>query len=532
MDNIHEKDVLYEHLLAENARLQAQIDELTAKYERLLKQYLLKVRKIFGRSREIIDGQTVLEGVFNEAEVESDTTQPEPAVEEVTETITKLVKKFPGQKKAKLEGLPIERIEYELPEEARNCDNCGTPLPELKPIIRTRVETIAAQIKVIEEVQHVYGPCNKCDINESEEHGIVNAFMPEAAVPHSIATESTIAFVIVEKYQYGLPLNRQETMWRMADLHISRQTMANWVILASDMWLRKIYDRMHFYLIQRDIIMADESGLQVLHEKDRPATSKSFMWLYRSGTGPPIVLFEYRQTREAKHPEKFLSGFSGYLCTDGYVAYYSLPAVINVSCFAHGRRGFYDAFMALPKKARAKSSASYQGLHFCDRLFDVERSIRSLEPQDRYKERLAKSQPILNEFKTWLDLMRPKAEDKSYLGKAVKYCLNQWDTLCNFMLDGRLEIDNNASERCIRNYAIGRKGWLFANTPKGADASAIAYSIVQTAVANKLKPFEYIQYLLKNMPNSNIKDHVVLDSFLPWSDTIPDSCKINVSSSH
>jgi len=528
MDNTQEQAVSYEQLLAEHARLQAQLDELNAKYERLLEKYMLKIKKIFGRSREAINGQTVLEGVFNEAEVESDTAQPEPAVEEVAEAITKLAKKFPGQKKAKLEGLPIERIDYGLPEEARTCWNCGEPLSELKPVIRTRIEVIPAQIKVVEEVKHIYAPCNKCDVGECEEHGIVNASMPEAAVPHSIATESTIAFVIVEKYQYGIPLNRQETMWRMADLHISRQTMANWVILASDMWLRLISDRMHNLLILRDIVMADESGIQVLHEAGRPATSKSYMWLYRSGTGPPIVLFDYRQTREAKHPEKFLSGFSGYLCTDGYAAYYGLPAVINVSCFAHGRRGFYDAFMALPKKARNKESASFKGLHFCDRLFDVERSLRGMDPQERYNERLSKSQPILDEFKKWLDLMRPNAEDKSYLGKAVKYCLNQWNTLCNFMLDGRLEIDNNASERCIRNYAIGRRGWMFANTPKGAEASAIAYSIVQTAVANKLKPFEYIQYLLKYMPNSNVKDQAVLDSFLPWSESIPESCKIKV----
>jgi len=529
MENTQEQAVLYEQLQAENAKLQARLDELTAKYDRLLEKYMQKVRKIFGRSREMIDGQTVLEGFFNEAEVESDTTQPEPTVEEVTAPIAKLAKKYPGQKKAKLEGLPVERIEYELQDEARNCDKCGELLPELKPVVRTRIEVIPAQVKVFEEVQHVYAPCGKCENEEDEGHGIERAPAPEAAIPHCMATESTIAFVIVEKYQYGLPLNRQETMWHMADLHISRQTMANWVILASEMWLGKIYERMHHMLLQRDIIMADESELQVLQEKDRPATSKSFMWLYRSGIGPPIILFEYQQTREAKHPLKFLQGFSGYLCTDGYAAYYNWPSVINVSCFAHARRKFYDAFMSLPKNARTKESASYQGFQFCNRLFDAERLLRGTDPQERFNERLKKSRPILDEFKKWLDLMLPRAEDQSNFGKAVKYCLNQWPTLCNFMLDGRLEIDNNASERSIKNYAIGRKGWLFANTPRGADASAVAYSIVQTAVANKLKPFEYIQYLLKNMPNSDIKEQSVLDSFLPWSDSLPDSCKLKVT---
>jgi hypothetical protein len=182
--------------------------------------------------------------------------------------------------------------------------------------------------------------------------------------------------------------------------------------------------------------------------------------------------------------------------------------------------------MSLPKKARNKEAAAFRGLQFCDDLFDVERPLRKADPQERFNERLIKSQPILDKFKKWLDLMRPRAEDKSHLGVAVKYCLNQWDTLCNFMLDGRLEIDNNASERNIKGYATGRKSWLFANTPNGAVASAISYSIVQTAVANNLKPYEYIQYLLKTLPNSNVKDQAALEPFLPWSDSLPEACKL------
>ena len=531
MSTAYENKPSIEQYEAEIANLQAQIDELTKKYEWLLEKYKLKLKKIFGRSREIVNGQTVIEGVFNEAEVEVEPSQPEPTVDEITEPITKLVKKYQGQKKAKLEGLPSERIVYDISEKERNCVKCGTPLPELKPVIRTRIEVIPAQVKVLVEEQHVYGPC-PCDIEEHDHCNIINASMPVAAIPHSIATEATIAYVIVEKYLYGIPLNRQETMWRMADLNISRKTMSNWVILATDIWLKQIYERMHVMLLQRDIIMADETTLQVIHEKDRPAMSKSFMWLYRSGTGPPIILFEYQETREAKHPLKYLSGFSGYLCTDGYAAYYNWPSVINVSCFAHARRNFYEAFMALPKSAQKKSTAAYQGLNYCNMLFDVERGLHNKEPIERYNDRLLNSQPILDEFKRWLDLMRPRAETQSHLGKAVKYCLNRWDSLCNFMLDGRLEIDNNASERNIRNYVIGRKGWLFANTPNGATASSIAYSIVQTAVANNLKPFEYIQYLLRVLPNTIIKEQADIDSFLPWSDSMPDYCKMKLKATH
>lgn len=514
-------------LSAENAILQSRLDELTGKYNFLLEKYLLKVKKLFGRAREAIDGQTVLEGFFNEAEVESDTTQPDPDIEEAIGPMLRQAKKYIGQKKAKLDGLPVERVDYDIPEEERICDNCGSPLPELKPEIRSRIEVIPAQIKVIEEVRHVYADCNKCKKDDQDDAVIIKAPIPQSAIPHSIATEATIAFVITDKYQFGLPLYRQEAQWRMLDMRISRQTMSNWIILATDSWLKLIYDRLHWHLIKRDIIMADESSLQVLHEKDRPATSTSYMWLYCSGRdGPPIILFNYQQTRETKHPEKFLSGFSGYLCTDGYAAYYRLPSVINVSCFSHARRYFYDAFMLLPKTARNKTSAAFIGLNYCNKLFDVERDIRQMSYQDRYEERQLKSQPILNEFKQWLDMMRPSAENKSHLGKAVNYCLNYWETLCNYMLDGRLDIDNNKSERQIKGYVIGRKGWLFSNTPNGANASAIAYSIVHTAIENRLKPFEYIQYLLKSLPNSDVKDQAVLDSFLPWSDSIPDSCRL------
>ena len=525
MNNSLEQSIKIEKLQAENARLQAKLDELTAKHEWLLSKYLLQIKKVFGRSREQIDGQIVIEGIFNDAEAEADTSKQDPDVETVTEPIATIIKKYSGQRKEKLEGLPVERIEYECPEEERVCNNCGEPLPELKPEIRRRIDVIPAQVKVVEEVRHIYAGCKKCDKDDGSK--IIKAQMPEAAIPHSVASEATVAYVITGKYQYGMPLYRQETQWRMADLNISRQTMANWVILAADNWLRLIYDRMHSLLIQRDIVMADESSFQVLHEKGRTAQQKSYMWLYRSGRdGPPIILFEYQQTRQATHPEKFLSGFIGYLCTDGYSGYYSLPDIINVSCFSHARRYFYDAFMSIPKDARKKTAASFIGLDYCDKLFDVEREAADMTPEERFEHRMKKSRPILDDFKHWLDLMKPDVSEKSNLGKAVNYCLKYWITLCNFMLDGRLYIDNNASERNIRGYVSGRKAWLFANTSNGATASAILYSLVLTAYANNLKPFEYIHFLLKSMPNSNVKDQAVLDSYLPWSESIPDECKL------
>ena len=522
MNNVADQTILIEQYEAEIAKLKDELNALEEKYEWLTAKYLLKVKKVFGRSREHVDGQMVIEGVFNEAEVEADNKLPDPSVEEVMEPINKVVRKYKGQKSDKLSGLPVERVEYELPEETRTCEKCGEPLPELAPIVIRRIEVIPVQVKVVENVRHIYAGC-KCEV----EPQIVNAPMPEPALSHSIATESTIAFVIVQKYQYGLPLNRQEEQWRMLDLRISRQTMANWVILATDLWLKLVYDRMHQLLIHRDIVMADETGLLVLREKDRPATAKSFMWLYRSGRdGPPIVLFDYQTTRAAKHPEKFLDGFGGYIITDAYAGYNGLKSVIHCSCWSHARRYFFDAFKSAPKKTNGKPCDAEIGLNFCDKLFDIEREYRDVEPQKRYEVRLVESMSVLNEFKEWLRYMNPRVSSKSYLGKAVNYCNHHWESLCNFLKDGRLEIDNNRSERDIRKFVNGRKGWLFSTSINGASASAISYSIVLTARENGLDPYDYLVCLLKGLPNSNVKDQDVLDSFLPWSESIQASCKL------
>jgi hypothetical protein len=302
--------------------------------------------------------------------------------------------------------------------------------------------------------------------------------------------------------------------------------MANWIIAASELWLNLIYERMRQLLLTRDILCADETTLQVLHEKDRPSTSKSYMWLFRSGRdGPPIVLFDYQTTRAAKHPFKFLKGFSGYLCTDGYAAYYSLPGVSNVSCWSHARRKFDEALKAMPKTAPDKPCLAKEGFSFCNQLFAIERKYHDVTPEDRFKGRLLESQPVLDTFKNWLERQNSRVAPKTHLGMAIKYCLNLWPSLCAFMRDGRLEIDNNRSERSIKMFVIGRKGWLFSNTPKGATASAIAYSVIETAKENGLKPFEYLCFLLRSLPNSNVKDQSVLDNLLPWSDTLPDSCR-------
>jgi hypothetical protein len=285
---------------------------------------------------------------------------------------------------------------------------------------------------------------------------------------------------------------------------------------------------MHELLTQRQIIMADETSVQVLRESNRSPQSTSYMWLYRSGgrDGPPVVLYEYQTTRAGKHAQAFLSQFAGFLQVDAYAGYNRVANVRLVLCLAHARRGFTDAIKALPAEARKKDVAAKTGLKYCDDLYDVEKQIKDLSDQERYEKRLALSKPILDAFYGWLKRIRPQVPPRSKFGEAIQYCLNHWDGLNAYLLDGRLEIDNSRSERSIKPFVMGRKAWLFSNTPKGAHSSAIIYSIIESAKENHLKPMQYLIWLFEQMPNADIDDVKMLDRFLPWSDAIPDTCRM------
>ena len=251
------------------------------------------------------------------------------------------------------------------------------------------------------------------------------------------------------------------------------------------------------------------------------------MWLYRTGReGPPIILYEYQTTRAGKHPKKFLEGFKGYLHVDGYDGYTVVPEIILVGCWAHARRYFMEALKAMPPKKDDKPTATEEGLAFCNKLFNIEKKLHDVTKDERYEARLKQSQPVLDDFKSWIKYQIPRITPKSALGKAIKYCRNQFNKLEAFMLDGRLEIDNNRSERSIKPFVIGRKNWLFSNTQRGANSSATIYSIVETAKGNGLNPFKYLTYLFEQLPNIDVKDQSSIDSLLPWSANLPNDCKV------
>jgi hypothetical protein len=278
----------------------------------------------------------------------------------------------------------------------------------------------------------------------------------------------------------------------------------------------------------QNVLHADETSLQVLHEDGKPAKSKSYMWLYRTSrdTINPIVIYEYQPDRKAEHPKRFLKDFSGYLHADGYDGYHNLSDKIKVvGCFAHVRRKFDEAIKGLSKKDQANSTAGI-GKQFCDKLFSLERDFANLPAAERYQKRQELSKPIFDEFYKWIDTLNPPP--KTGLYTAVVYARNQREYLERHLEDGRLEISNNRAERSIKPFVIGRKNWLFANTPRGAKASAILYSIIETAKENRLNPYEYLVYIFRNAPNWDIRSNVDnnLERLLPWN--APDSCKVKI----
>lgn len=508
----------YEELQDHCARLERENAELAAKVNWLMEQFRLGQHRRFGASSEKTPPAEQL-SFFNEAEAEVKPEAPEPAVE----TIAYKRKKQQGHRETALADLPVEIVEHRLPDEEQICPQCGGHQHEMSTETRDELVFIPAQAKVVRHVRHIYS-CRRCE-REDVTTPVVTAPAPAPVIPGSLASPSAVAFIMNGKYTDGLPLYRQEQVLSRLGVELSRQTMANWMILSADRWLSQIYDRLHEELLNLDIAHADETTLQVLREDGRAANTKSYMWLYRSGRyDHPIVLFDYQTTRSGKHPRQFLAGFEGYLHIDGYDGYNGLSGVTLIGCWSHARRKFDEALKALPPGKISAPVTAREGLELCNRLFAIERDLHDLPPEERYLKRLEKSRPLLDDFSAWLRVQLPRVLPKSALGKAIRYCRNQWDKLEGFLLDGRLEIDNNRSERSIKPFVIGRKGWLFSNTPRGARASAIIYSIVETAKENSLVPFNYLCYLFEQLPNLNGKD---LDELLPWSASLPASCRIN-----
>jgi transposase len=513
-----------ELLEKKNAELEAKLkkhNELEAKLKWFEEQFRLQQQKRFGISSEKIHPNQL--ELFNETENEANPDLPEPALESIT---YQRRRKKRGHREAMLENLPVETVEYRLSPDQQVCSCCNGALHEMSTEVRQELKFIPAELKVVKHVRYVYA-CRHCE-HEELETPIVTAPMPTPVYSGSLASPSLMAHIMNQKYGDGLPLYRQEKQFARLGVALSRQTIANWMIHGANQWLCLIYHRMHQLLLKQDILHADETTLQVLREPNRPATSKSYLWLYRTGKeGPPAILYDYQETRSGKNAKEFLNGFKGYLQVDGYAGYHKVPDVTLVGCWAHARRKFDEALKALsPAKRQTSGTAAAEGLLFCNKLYKIERDLKELTPEERFEKRLKLSKPVIDAFLTWLKIQESKVLPKSAIGQAITYSLNQWEKLEAFLKDGRLEIDNNRSERSIKPFVIGRKNWLFSNTPRGARSSAIIYSIVETAKENGLNPYYYLRYLFEELPNMDTTDENALDKLLPWSETLPIHCRV------
>ena len=454
-------------------------------------RFLLK--KPFGASSEKMS-EDQLE-LFNEAEDICDK-------EEKTITVSGHERKKPGRKSLP-KDLPRIRVIYDLPEDEKQC-SCGCQKECIGEEVSEQLEIIPVVIQVIQHVRLKYA-CKPC------ENGVVTAPLPTQPIPKSIASPA-----FMNKFFDGLPLYRQEKMLARLGFEISRATLASWMI-SMGILVRPLINLLRDHLMSYDIIGMDETTIQVLKEEGRSPTSKSYMWVQRGGPpDKPVILFYYDSSHGQKVAEKLLSGYQGFVQADGYDAYKNVedkePCIILLGCMAHARRKFFDAFKAQKKQTGTRA---HQGLSYIKRLYAIEKKIKNLTPEERYQIRQEKAKPILDQMRIWLDMTLPTVPPKSLTGVALQYLHNQWQYLIRYIDDGRFSIDNNLTENAIRPFVIGRKNWLFSDTPKGAEASANLYSLVETIKAYDINPFQYFRHIFKELPRASSVEEI--EALLPFN---------------
>ena len=491
-----------------------EIEELKRKLEHMNEVFANAQRARFGQSSEqkiyVLGNDQI--SLFNEAEEAQDHKAEEPTPDTVL--IAAHERKKKRSQAEMLNHLPEEEVLLEIPEEQLVCGKCGGKMKPIgKKFLRHEMQIIPKQVKLLAYYAVTYA-CDKCEKNTGFAR-IASVKPPVPLMKHSLASPSTVAYIMTQKYVDGLPLARQEKIWAREGISLSRATMANWVIQCSQSWLKPLYKHMKQELLTHSVVHADETVVQVLKEDGKPATSESRMWLYASAAllRRQVRIFEYQPDRSGKRPESFLNGFRGSLVTDGYAGYNQVQNVIHCGCWAHARRKWREA---MPEGATVKTSKAAIGFQYCNKLFAEERKCAVYQPKYRREYRQNREVPILEEYYAWLKTVHP--EKGSKLEEAVRYSLNQKQHLMAYLDNGEIPISNNLAENAIRPFTLGRKNWLFCDTPKGAEASAIVYSLVESAKANGIEPFAYLQHVLVQLPYlGKSHSHEELESLMPWA---------------
>lgn len=479
-------------------------------------------RKLFGISSEKsshvsgIDGQLSL---FEQPEEDESAQTPE------TISVSSHEKKKSRATHDELaKNVPVRIIDLVLEEDELNCPYCSTPMEEIgSKVIREEIRITPAKVERIQYVQHSYA-CPQC--RTDGESTIEKAAVPVPLIPHSMASASAVSYVMYQKCVNCLPFYRQEKDWEQLGIKLNRGTLANWFNTCAEKYLKPVYDRLHEYLLQQSVIHADETTCQVLKEDDKAPESKSYIWLYTSGAFEDhrIVIYEYQPSRGGYHALKFLAEFHGFLHTDGFSGYNRLQDITRCGCWAHLRRYMFEA---IPKKKgdKTQESPASVGLAYCDQLFQIERTLKELKPEERRVQRMEQERPVLDAFWQWID--GTNALGGSKLAKAVNYAQNQRPYMENYLLDGRCSISNNAAERAVKSYVMGRKNFLFHDTVKGARASAVVYTLAETAKANGLNIRLYLETVMAKMLDYKNEPESILEELMPWSEAMQQSCSLN-----
>lgn len=477
----------------------------------------------------------------------SEKTKQDEKPEETVTTTVKSHKRTTRKAKATREdqygNLPIRKEVIPLSEEDKHCPYCNSLMEYVtETFVREELRITPAKVERIHYYQEKW-QCPEC--KKDGDGTFAESKTPTALIPHSPASPSIVSYVAMEKIGLAMPYYRQEFLMQQLGFTLPRETMANWIIYVAEHYFYPIYDRLHEELLKRDLVHADETTCQVLREKGRAAEQTSYMWLYTTGNDGliPIVLYDYQPSRKGSCVQNFLEGFHGLVQCDGYQGYNKLEDVILVCCLAHARRKFFEAVPAamrkrlklldinsdvviedinLPDEEEAKQLLPAEiGLLYCNKLFYLERTLKDLDPEERKQQRTVLEQPVWDQFWNWLDTLHPTGGSK--LGKAVVYAQNHHETLMNYLLDGRCEISNNRAERKAKSYAIGRKAFLFHTSEAGAGASAVMYSIVETAKANNLNIFQYLYTVLLYIPDY-LNSSAGIEQLMPWSKSIKEQC--------
>ena len=516
MGKIRRMDVATKTLADENSELkksnlhlQQLLTQKQQQIEQLLEQFRLQRHRQFGASSDQAPGQGHL---FNEVEILAAEILDDGAAENpVSAEGTK--KPARGRRQPLPAELPRIELIHDLADSEKVCA-CGCQRHVIGEVISEQLDIIPAQVRVLHHIRKKYG-CAQC------ESAPVIAALPPQPIPKSNASAGLLAHIAVAKYQDALPLHRQESILQRAGIGLSRQTLARWMVQSAQL-LQPLHNLLRDQLLAGPVIHCDETVVQVLKEPDKSPTSQSYMWV-QSG-GPPhqaVTLFDYRSSRSGQVPVQLLQDYRGYLMTDGYEGYNAIAhqdGVEHLCCWAHVRRKFVEAQRAQPKSKTTKSTAigkADMALNYIGKLYGIEQRCRDGDVATRYQTRQQESVPLLHQLRTWLDKTLSTVLPSGKLGEALQYLHKYWKKLIRYTERGDLPIDNNRAENAIRPFVIGRKNWLFSDTPQGAHASAIIYSVIETAKANSLEPYAYLRRVFGALPAA--ASVVEIEALLPWN---------------